>query len=168
MWKISEYDEGNLYPWGKNLKIYLDGPEPMGDGGPGEEDDGPGQDGPRGPEADHVDGAEGDGRRLGGVGGNGVAMVNDWYRLDEDSAEEVGHTEVAEDEVVGEAEHGLLLPDGGHDHEVEDDAGDGQHHLGDDKGAAVVDRLGHVVAEEVHHGRHGGITGIDYTADHHL
>jgi len=47
-----------------------------------------------------------------------------------------------------------ILPEGGHDHEVEYDAGDGEHHLGDDEDPTVVHRLRHVVPQEVHHGRH--------------
>jgi hypothetical protein len=38
--------------------IYLDGLEPVCECGPGQEDNGPGEDGPRGPKAHCVDGAE--------------------------------------------------------------------------------------------------------------
>ena len=90
--------------------MYLDSLEPVGEGGPAEKDDGPGQDGPRGPEAHRVDGAEGDAGGLGGVGGNSVPVVHNGDGLDEDRAEEVGNAEVAQHQVVGQAQQRLLLP----------------------------------------------------------
>ena len=60
-------------------------------------------------------------------------------------------------------EENAPFPERRHDHEVEDDAGDGEEHLGDDEDAAVVDGLCHVVAQKVHHGRHGSMPCPFYT-----
>ena len=62
-------------------------------------------------------------------GGHRVANVDDGDGLGEDGAEEVGAAEVDQQQVVVALEELLLIPNGGDDHDVAEDAHQGQHHV---------------------------------------
>lgn len=62
-------------------------------------------------------------------GGHRVADVDDGDGLGEDGAEEVGAAQVDQQQVVVALEELLLVPDGGDDHDVAEDAHQGQHHV---------------------------------------
>ena len=55
--------------------------------------------------------------------------MDDGDGLGEDGAEEVGAAEVDQQQVVVALEELLLVPDGGDDHDVAEDAHQGQHHV---------------------------------------
>ena len=65
------------------------------------------------------------------VSSHGIAIVHDRDGLGDDSAEQVGGAEVHQHQVESAVHHFCFVPDGGDDHDVEEDADDSQGHVQD-------------------------------------
>ena len=108
---------------------------------PEEADDGGGEDAPGGAVGEGVEGAEGQ-THLPLPGRDGVADVDGGDGLDDERDEDVGETEVGQEQVVGGGLEPVDVADGGDDEEVGDDAGDGQTHLQQNQQDALAGRVG--------------------------
>ena len=106
--------------WGKTADV--------GETVPAEGHHGEGEHQPGGPEGQRVQAAEGQ-ANFPFPCGEGVADIDGRYRLHQEGDHKVGETNIGEEKVVGVLLQTVLITDGAHNHQVDEDPNNSQCHL---------------------------------------